>query len=70
MVSQICINFGWGTGLLPDGTKPLPQPMLTYHQLGSVALNLRPISQEVLMISIHKMSIKKYICKITVKSLI
>ena len=22
------------TGLLPDGTKPLPEPMLNYHQLG------------------------------------
>ena len=21
-----------GNGLLPDGTKPLPQPMLTYHR--------------------------------------
>ena len=26
-----------GNGLLPDGTKPLPEPMLTYHQLGRVA---------------------------------
>ena len=24
-------------GLLPEGTKPLPEPMLTYHQLGLVA---------------------------------
>ena len=22
-------NFGSGNGLLPDGTKPLPEPMLT-----------------------------------------
>ena len=25
-------NIGSGNGLLPDGTKPLPEPMLTYHQ--------------------------------------
>ena len=25
-------NIGSGDGLLPDGTKPLPEPMLTYHQ--------------------------------------
>ena len=25
-----------GNGLLPDGTKPLPEPMLTYHQWGPV----------------------------------
>ena len=31
------VNIGSGNGLLPDGTKPLPEPMLTYHQLGSVS---------------------------------
>ena len=25
-------HIGSGNGLLPDGTKPLPEPMLTYHQ--------------------------------------
>ena len=25
-------NAGSGKGLLPDGIKPLPEPMLTYHQ--------------------------------------
>ena len=25
-----CVNIGLGNGLLPDGTKPLPEPMLTY----------------------------------------
>ena len=28
----ILVNTGSGNGLLPDGTKPLPEPMLTYHQ--------------------------------------
>ena len=27
-------NIGSGNGLLPDGTKPLPEPMLSYYQLG------------------------------------
>ena len=26
------VNIGSGNGLLPDGTKPLPEQMLTYHQ--------------------------------------
>ena len=26
------VNIGSGNGLLPEGTKPLPEPMLTYHQ--------------------------------------
>ena len=29
--------IGSGNGLLPDGNKPLPEPMLTYHQWGQVA---------------------------------
>ena len=29
---EILVNTGSGNGLLPDGTKPLPEPMLTYHQ--------------------------------------
>ena len=32
MASWIWVNIGSGNGLLPDGTKPLPEPMLTYHQ--------------------------------------
>ena len=28
---EILDNIGSGKGLLPDGTKPLPEPMLTYH---------------------------------------
>ena len=28
----IWVNIGSGNGLLPDGTKPLPEPMLTHNQ--------------------------------------
>ena len=31
------VNIGSGNGLLPDSTKPLPEPLLTNHQWGSVA---------------------------------
>ena len=34
-----------GNGLLPDGTKPLTEPMLTYHQRGYIQQRL--ISQQV-----------------------
>ena len=30
-VDMCLVNIGLGNGLLPDGTKPLPEPMLTYH---------------------------------------
>ena len=34
------VNIGSGNGLLPDGTKPLPEPMLAYHCQSSVAIIL------------------------------
>ena len=38
MATEIGVNLGSGNGLLPDGTKPLPEPMLTLHYWGSVAV--------------------------------
>ena len=32
MVKWIWVHLGSGNGLLPDSTKPLPEPMLTYHK--------------------------------------
>ena len=32
MGKEIWVNIGSGNGLLPDGTKPVPEPMLIYHQ--------------------------------------
>ena len=32
ILRQIWVNIGSGNGVLPDGTKPLPEPMLTDHQ--------------------------------------
>ena len=32
IATEIWVNTGSGNGLLPDSTKPLPEPMLTYHQ--------------------------------------
>ena len=32
MALEILGNTGLGNGLLPDATKPLPEPKLTYHQ--------------------------------------
>ena len=49
MLSEILINIGSGNGLFSDGTKPFPEPMLTYHQWGIVAFTM---SQEILQISV------------------
>ena len=32
MATDIWVNIDSGDGLLPNGTKPLPEPMLTDHQ--------------------------------------
>ena len=55
MVTEILVNIGSGNGLLPDGTKPLPEPMLTDHQLSPVTFILgqfhkRFLNQELLKI--------------------
>ena len=54
MVTEIWVNFGSGNGLLPDGTKPLPEPMLTDHHLKSSDIHSRAISQEMPQPSITK----------------
>ena len=35
MVTENWVNIGSGNGLLPHSTKPLPEPMLTYHEFGA-----------------------------------
>ena len=39
MVSKIFVKNGSGNGLLPGGTKPLPEPKLIYHQKYSAAFS-------------------------------
>ena len=34
---EVWVNIGSGNGLVPNGTKPLPKPMLTNHQWCAVA---------------------------------
>ena len=58
MVTHILVNIDSGNGLLPDGTKPLPEPMLTYHELGPVADWLRAMSREQPQPSVTKIRLK------------
>ena len=50
---EIWVNIGLGNGLLPDGTKPLPEPPLIHYLNWSLkvfcGIQLRGISQEVFM---------------------
>ena len=39
MVSCNLVNIGSSNGLIPDGNKPLPEPVLTFHQWGIVAFS-------------------------------
>ena len=65
MATEIWVNIGSGNGLLPDGTKPLPKPMLTYHQWRPVTFilgwfNKRCLNHQSLK-SIWKLHIKDLI---------
>ena len=52
MGTEIWVNTGSGNGLVPDDTKPLSEPVLTY-QLAS-DIHLRPSSQEIAQPSFTK----------------
>ena len=59
MATWIWVNIGLGNGLLPDGTKSLPEPLLTWYRWGSVAFNWEQFS-----INCSKSSIGKIYWKI------
>ena len=52
------INITSSICLLPDGTKPLPEQMLTYHQWGIVAFTWGPFHKYLLKIYIPENSLK------------
>ena len=58
MAAEIWVSIGSGNGLLPDSTKPLPEPMLTDHHLKSSDIHIRAISQEMPQPSITKIHLK------------
>ena len=61
VMKQIWVTIGSGNGLLPDGTKPLPDPMLIYHHWSpAVCIHLMAISLEMVKIAIIRIC-----CKIT-----
>ena len=61
MATEIWVNIGSGNGLLPDSTKPLPEPMLPCVM--SSDIHLRLILQEIPQPSITKIS-SKIACQI------
>ena len=58
METEIWVNIGSANDLLPDGTKPLPEPMLTDHQWSPSDIRIMAISQEKPQPSIAKISLK------------
>ena len=57
-MTEIWVNIGSGNGLLPDGTKPLPEPMLNDHQWSPSDIHIRAISQEMPQPSVTKICLK------------
>ena len=64
---HIWVNIGSGNGLLPDGTKPLPEPMLTFHNLSPVTFILGQFHKRCLNHQPLKSVKKNYISKILLK---
>ena len=52
------VNIGSGNGVLPDGTKPLPEPMLILTSVTSSDILLRAISQKISQPSIIVIDLK------------
>ena len=46
---DIDLGQHWGNGLLPNGTKSLPEPMLTDHQQGRQALTWKNTNVNITM---------------------
>ena len=53
MATGIWVNIGSGNGLLPDGTKPLPEPTLTYHHWGFVSFTILHEMHKIFVFDIH-----------------
>ena len=58
MAREIWVNIGSGNDLLPDGTKPLPEPIVTDLHFMSSDIHRRNISQEMYQPSITKIRLK------------
>ena len=52
--AEVEVNIGSGNGLLPNGTKPSPEPMLTYHQYGSLKFILDKVKISITEITHYK----------------
>ena len=48
MATKIWVNFGSGNGSLPDGTKQLREPMLTYQHYGLMTFIRRHYHEKIL----------------------
>ena len=64
---QTWVNISSGNGLLPDGTKPLPEPMLNHHQKGGVTFIWGQF-HKILQVSITKIGLKITQLKFLLKS--
>ena len=63
MATKVWVNIGSRNGLLPDGTKPSHEPMLTKSQWSHVAFNCGQLHRKC-----WRNQFEKYACIITTKS--
>ena len=64
MATENWVNIGSGNGPVPGGTKPRPEAILTYHELGSVASPRKLFHRNYSKYQFEKNEIKNYSFKI------
>ena len=68
-INLMWVNIGSGNDLLPNGTKPLPEPMLTYHQWIPVTITSGQFRGRWFQSSINKQNwLEIYLSKFSFKS--
>ena len=69
MATENWVNIGSGNGLLPNGTKPLPEPMLDLSSVSSSDILLRAINITAgISATNHRNWLQKYSSKISLNS--
>ena len=68
MAMQMLVNIGSGNGLLPVGTKPLPDPVMTYRKTSSIShTKFQNLNVSCIILQLHSLNQLKPCAKLKMK---
>ena len=68
MAMQMLVNIGSSNGLLPVGTKPLPDPVMTYHKTSSISrTKFQNLNVSCIILQLHSLNQLKQCAKLKMK---